>query len=168
MGFWESHAEFAFEDLLFWLLLAALGPSCYPFLVCGVATIARYFIRRKRWGFFWWSYIYPSLLLLFSSFQYLIIVDFNGNVDSIIRLFTAQDADCQLPVALLCGPYIPTVEFFPRIIWKSNGSVWVESIFLWRKFRKRHPCFCDLMYSLISRKSNLVASKYCESVLDFL
>lgn len=76
-----------------------------------------------------WSCIYP-ILLLFSSFQYLIIVDFNGNTDSIIRLFTARDADCQLPVALLCDPYIPTVEFFPRIIWKSDGSICVEGIFL--------------------------------------
>lgn len=25
--------------------------------------------------------------------------------------FTAQVADCQLPVALLSGPYIPTVDF---------------------------------------------------------
>jgi len=51
-GFWESYAEFAFEDLLFWLFLAALGLSCYPFLVGGVAAVARYFIRRKRWIFF--------------------------------------------------------------------------------------------------------------------
>lgn len=67
------------------------------------------FLTRK------WSYTYPILLLLFSSsFQYLIIVDFHGNIDSIVRLFTVQDADCQLPLALLCGPYIATVEFFSQ------------------------------------------------------
>lgn len=73
IGFWESPAEFPFEDLHFWLLLVALGPSCYPFLVHGVPAIFHWkkdvcgcFLTRQ------WSYIYPVLLVSFSSsFQYL-------------------------------------------------------------------------------------------------
>lgn len=72
VGFWESHAEFPFEDLLFWLLLAALSPSCYPFLVCSVPAIFRW--KKDVCGCFLvrrWSYIYPVLLVSCSSFQYL-------------------------------------------------------------------------------------------------